>query len=183
MSAPDARAPGRRATPQVVGRVPGARWPQRGLSGLLGSGDGRVGGRHPAGAADGRRNIEARAAGDRGRSGRAGRDGPSGPSRTARRISGTTRRRGADGTAVRRGRAPVRSRVPRGFCAVCAGVRIQAARCDYGTAATHSITRRWYSARCSVVSLPPDRRHRARISSLTSAADRSGGFNRVVDMV
>lgn len=58
----------------------------------------------------------------------------------------------------------------------------QAALAGCGSAVAHSWTRRWYSSRCSPLSVPPDRSHRARISSLTSAADRSEEGSTVVDM-
>lgn len=59
----------------------------------------------------------------------------------------------------------------------------QAAFTDSGAARAHSMTSRWYSARCSTLSVPPDRSHRARISSLTSAADRSEEGSTLVDML
>ncbi|KOT40763.1 hypothetical protein ADK41_11490 [Streptomyces caelestis] len=59
---------------------------------------------------------------------------------------------------------------------------VQAARAGCGRAEAHSWTRRWYSSRCSTLSVPPDRSHRARISSLTSSADRSEEGSTVVDM-
>lgn len=79
--------------------------------------------------------------------------------RIATATGGSTRRAGAE--------------VAEGYAA-CVG--------DCGAAADHSRTSRWYSRRSSMLSVPPARNHRARISSLTSAAERAESVSGVVDM-